>query len=144
VYLLVAATSWCFPTEEQEGSIGRKKLSKVELDDSVKSASAHNALTTIFKEGKQVKILHGRVGKGEFGTYFIGYSRSPRTLELMLESMFIGRRPGNYDRLWCDGRPVQKISPPLRIGVGTHVTESLPARLRRKGHDESHQFEVSR
>ena len=99
------------PTEEQEGIIGRKKLSNVELDDSVKPTSAHNALTTIFEDGKQVKILRdnmpfGRVGKGEFGTFFIGYSRSPRTLELMLENMFIGRPPGNYDRLLDFSRAV--------------------------------------
>ena len=41
----------------------------------------------------------GRVGQGEFGTYFIGYARSPRTIEQMLENMFVGRPPGNYDRL---------------------------------------------
>jgi putative iron-dependent peroxidase len=41
----------------------------------------------------------GRPGHGEFGTYFIGYSRSPRTIEQMLENMFVGRPPGNYDRI---------------------------------------------
>jgi porphyrinogen peroxidase len=41
----------------------------------------------------------GRPGQGEFGTYFIGYSRSPRTIEQMLENMFIGRPPSNYDRI---------------------------------------------
>jgi putative iron-dependent peroxidase len=41
----------------------------------------------------------GRVADGEFGTYFIGYARSPRTIEQMLENMFVGRPPGNYDRL---------------------------------------------
>jgi porphyrinogen peroxidase len=45
-------------------------------------------------------ILPGlRIGEKEFGTYFIGYARSPRTLEQMLENMFVGRPPGNYDRL---------------------------------------------
>jgi len=53
---------------------------------------------------KEIKILRdnmpfGRPGHGEFGTYFIGYSRSPRTIEQMLENMFIGRPPGNYDRI---------------------------------------------
>ena len=99
------------PIEEQERIIGRKKLSNVELDDSVKPNSAHNALTTIFEEGKQVQILRdnmpfGQVGKGEFGTYFIGYSRSPLTVELMLQNMFIGRPPGNYDRLLDFSRAV--------------------------------------
>jgi putative iron-dependent peroxidase len=91
-------------TEAQERIIGRKKLSDIELDDSVKPTSAHSALTTIVEDGKEMKILRdnmpfGRVGHGEFGTYFIGYSRSPRTTEQMLENMFIGRPPGNYDRL---------------------------------------------
>jgi putative iron-dependent peroxidase len=48
----------------------------------------------------------GRPGHAEFGTYFIGYSRSPRTIEQMLENMFIGRPPGNYDRLLDFSRAV--------------------------------------
>jgi putative iron-dependent peroxidase len=91
-------------TEAQERIIGRKKLSDIELDDSVKPTSAHNALTTIVENGEEKKILRdnmpfGRAGQGEFGTYFIGYSRSPRTTEQMLENMFVGKPPGNYDRL---------------------------------------------
>ena len=39
-------------TEAQERIIGRKKLSDVELDDSVKPTSAHNALTNIVENGK--------------------------------------------------------------------------------------------
>jgi porphyrinogen peroxidase len=91
-------------TEAQEKIIGRKKVSDIELDDSVKPSCAHNALTVIEENGKEIKILRdnmpfGRPGYGEFGTYFIGYSRSPRTIEQMLENMFIGRPPGNYDRI---------------------------------------------
>jgi porphyrinogen peroxidase len=91
-------------TEAQERIIGRTKLSDIELDDSVKPTSAHNALTTIVEDGKEIKILRdnmpfGRAAHGEFGTYFIGYSRSPNTIEQMLENMFVGRPPGNYDRL---------------------------------------------
>lgn len=91
-------------TEAQENIIGRKKVSDIELDDAAKPTSAHNALTVIEENGKEIKILRdnmpfGRPGFGEFGTYFIGYSRSPRTIERMLENMFIGRPPGNYDRI---------------------------------------------
>ena len=91
-------------TEAQERIIGRTKLSDIELDDAVKPTSAHNALTTIIEDGKEIKIIRdnmpfGRVGEKEFGTYFIGYARSPRTIEQMLENMFVGRPPGNYDRL---------------------------------------------
>jgi putative iron-dependent peroxidase len=99
------------PTEAQERIIGRTKLSDIELDDSVKPASAHNALTTIVENGKEIKILRdnmpfGRAADGEFGTYFIGYSRSPRTIEQMLDNMFIGRPPGNYDRILDFSRAV--------------------------------------
>jgi len=91
-------------TEAQEKIIGRTKVSDIELDDSVKPTCAHNALTVIEENGTEIKILRdnmpfGRPGHGEFGTYFIGYSRSPRTIEQMLENMFIGRPPGNYDRI---------------------------------------------
>jgi len=103
-YLHDIAAWNALPTEAQERIIGRTKLSDIELDDSVKPTSAHSALTTIVENGKEIKILRdnmpfGRPGYGEFGTYFIGYSRSPRTIEQMLENMFIGRPPGNYDRL---------------------------------------------
>lgn len=91
-------------TEAQEKIIGRTKVSDIELDDSVKPASAHNALTVIEEDGREIKILRdnmpfGRPGQSEFGTYFIAYSRSPHTIEQMLENMFIGRPPGNYDRI---------------------------------------------
>ena len=98
-------------TEAQERIIGRTKLSDIELDDAIKPSSAHNALTTIVEDGKEMQILRdnmpfGRVAQGEFGTYFIGYSRSPRTIEQMLENMFVGRPPGNYDRLLDFSRAV--------------------------------------
>src|ERR1700723_2309030 len=99
------------PTEMQERIIGRKKLSDVELDDSVKPTSAHSALTVIEQNGKEVKILRdnmpfGQPGRGEFGTYFIGYCRTPRITELVFENMFVGRPPGNYDRLLDFSRAV--------------------------------------
>jgi putative iron-dependent peroxidase len=99
------------PIEAQERIIGRTKLADIDLDDAVKPTSAHNALTTIMEDGKQLEILRdnmpfGDVGKGEFGTYFIGYARSPRRIEQMLVNMFIGRPPGNYDRLLDYSRAV--------------------------------------
>jgi putative iron-dependent peroxidase len=91
-------------TETQERIIGRTKLSDIELDDAIKPSSAHNALTQIVENGREVKILRdnmpfGHAGRGEFGAYFIGYSRSPRTIEQMLVNMFVGNPPGNHDRL---------------------------------------------
>jgi len=99
------------PVAEQEKIIGRYKLSDVELDDSVKPSSAHNALTTIEVDGEEVQIVRdnmpfGHVGSGEYGTYFIGYARSPATTEQMLENMFIGSPPGNYDRILDFSRAV--------------------------------------
>ena len=97
--------SWnALPTETQERIIGRTKLSDIELDDAVKPTSAHSALTTIEEDGKEIKILRdnmpfGRVAEGEFGTYFIGYSRYLWVIEKMLQRMYVGDPPGAYDRL---------------------------------------------
>src|SRR6201984_2172065 len=41
------------PIEAQERIIGRTKLADIELDDSIKPTSAHNALTTISENGKE-------------------------------------------------------------------------------------------
>jgi len=91
-------------TEVQERIIGRTKLSDIELDDSARPSYAHNSLNTIVEDGREVKILRdnmpfGHASTGEFGTYFIGYSRSPRNIEKMLQNMFLGNPPGNYDRI---------------------------------------------
>src|SRR5580658_3763780 len=99
------------PVEMQERIIGRRKLSDVELSDKDKPAYAHNALTNIEENGRQLQILRdnmpfGRPGHGEFGTYFIGYSRTPRITELMLQNMFVGQPPGTYDRLLDVSRAV--------------------------------------
>jgi len=99
------------PVEKQEKIVGRTKLNDVELDDRVKPTYAHNALTKIVRDGKEIKILRdnmafGHAGLKEFGTYFIGYSHSPRTIEEMLHNMFVGKPPGNYDRLLDFSRAV--------------------------------------
>jgi putative iron-dependent peroxidase len=99
------------PTETQERIIGRMKLSDIELDDSVKPTFAHNALTVISENGQELQIVRdnmpfGKVGDGEYGTYFIGYCRTPRVTERMIENMFIGKPPGNYDRLLDFSRAV--------------------------------------
>jgi putative iron-dependent peroxidase len=99
-------TAWDAQTvEEQELVIGRTKLSDLELDDEVKPPDSHVALTTIVDEdGEEHQIVRfnmpfGRVGVREFGTYFIGYARTPEVIEEMLENMFIGKPPGTYDRI---------------------------------------------
>ena len=67
---------------EQELVFGRTKLEDIEMDDDVKPSNAHIALNVIEDEdGNELKIVRanmpfGEVGKGEYGTYFIGYSRS--------------------------------------------------------------------
>jgi putative iron-dependent peroxidase len=105
-------TGWnALPTEAQERIIGRTKLSDIEIDPAIRPSSAHNSLNTIVEDGREIKIVRdnmpfGQVGQGEFGTYFIGYSRSPRTIEQMLQNMFVGRPPGNYDRILDFSRAV--------------------------------------
>ncbi len=91
--------------EEQERVIGRAKLSNVEMDDDVKPSNSHVALNTIIDpDGTQRQILRenmpfGSLGAAEFGTYFIGYAATPSVTERMLQRMFLGDPPGNYDRI---------------------------------------------
>jgi porphyrinogen peroxidase len=91
--------------EDQQRAIGRTKLSDLELPDEVKPANSHVALNTITApDGTERQILRdnmpfGSVGRGEFGTYFIGYASTPSVTEQMLANMFLGDPAGNYDRI---------------------------------------------
>jgi putative iron-dependent peroxidase len=91
--------------EAQEKVIGRSKLSDIEMADDVKPGNSHVALNTIVgPDGQERSILRanmpfGEVGRGEFGTYYIGYAATPSVTEQMLVNMFIGNPPGNYDRI---------------------------------------------
>ena len=91
--------------EAQENAIGRTKLSNLEMPDDVKPPNSHVALTVIEDQhGEEQQILRynmpfGRVGAAEFGTYFIGYARTPAVIEQMLTNMFVGNPPGTTDRI---------------------------------------------
>jgi putative iron-dependent peroxidase len=93
------------PVEEQERAMGRTKLDDLEFPDELKPADSHLALNTIVDEnGEQHQIVRfnmpfGNVGVREFGTYFIGYARDPNVIEQMLTNMFVGKPPGNSDRI---------------------------------------------
>jgi putative iron-dependent peroxidase len=93
-------------TEKQEAIIGRTKLDNIELDDAPSGKQqAHKSLATIEDEyGNEHDILRdnmpfGSPGSGEYGTYFIGYSRRLWVIERMLQRMFIGNPPGLHDKL---------------------------------------------
>ncbi|HEX7386665.1 MAG TPA: Dyp-type peroxidase [Castellaniella sp.] len=98
-------SSWnALPVQDQEKIIGRTKHDNIELSDEAKPSWAHNALTIIEDDGEEIEIVRGNLpyrdpAKGENGTYFIGYAKTPRPIEQMIDNMFIGRPPGNYDRL---------------------------------------------
>ena len=104
-YLHDLAAWNALPVEEQERAVGRTKLEDIELPDGVKAGNSHVALNTIVDgNGEQRQILRynmpfGRVGAGEFGTYFIGYTASPDVIEQMLTNMFVGDPAGNHDRI---------------------------------------------
>lgn len=99
-------TAWnALTTEQQEAIIGHRKTDNVEIDDAPAAAQkAHKTLATISDEDGEHDILRdnmpfGSPAAGEFGTYFIGYSRRLWVIERMLERMFIGDPPGLHDRL---------------------------------------------
>lgn len=91
--------------EAQEAIIGRTKLDNVELDDVGEAEQkSHKQLATVEDEEGEHGILRdnmpfGSPGKGEFGTYFIGYSRRLWVIERMMRRMFVGEPEGKHDRL---------------------------------------------
>ncbi|MGQ4433507.1 Dyp-type peroxidase [Streptomyces sp. SAS_260] len=93
------------PVEQQERAIGRSKLTNMEMDDDVKPADSHLALNVITgPDGTERKILRdnmpfGSAAQGEFGTYFIGYARTPSVTEQMLRNMFLGTDTASHDRI---------------------------------------------
>ncbi|WP_285042456.1 Dyp-type peroxidase [Plantibacter sp. LMC-P-059a] len=91
-------------TEQQEAIIGRTKAENIELDDAESGQKSHKTLSTIVVDGAEHDILRdnmpfGSPAHGEFGTYFIGYTRRLWVIERMLQRMFIGDPPGLHDRL---------------------------------------------
>ncbi|CAM1509734.1 Fc.00g000690.m01.CDS01 [Cosmosporella sp. VM-42] len=100
-------------TEQQEAIIGRTKLDNIELEDADSDQQqSHKSLATIEDEGgNEHEILRdnmpfGSPAKGEFGTYFIGYSKKLWVVEKMMERMFIGDPPGLHDRILDFSKPV--------------------------------------
>jgi putative iron-dependent peroxidase len=93
------------PTPLQEQIIGRTKIDNVEIEDDDAPRKSHKSLATIVDAaGNEYDILRdnmpfGRPGQGEFGTYFIGYSRYLWVIEKMLQRMYVGDPPSAYDRL---------------------------------------------
>jgi len=99
-------TTWnAISVREQELVIGRTKLDDIELSDEEKPSNSHVELNTIVDDdGVEHDIIRdnmafGEVGSDEFGTYFIGYAADPGVIEEMLRNMFLGKPPGNYDRI---------------------------------------------
>jgi putative iron-dependent peroxidase len=99
-------TSWdSLSVGEQERVIGRTKLEDIEFSDDDKPANSHLALNVITDDqGEELQIVRanmpfGRVGAGEYGTYYIAYAGHPDVTEQMLRNMFIGDPPGNTDRI---------------------------------------------
>ncbi|AVH54933.1 MULTISPECIES: Dyp-type peroxidase [Streptomyces] len=90
--------------ETQEDIIGRTKFDNVEKPDATEGQKSHKTLCTIKDADGEHDILRDNMpfavpGRGEYGTYFIGYSRHLWVTEKMLERMFIGDPPPLYDRI---------------------------------------------
>ncbi|MFC0672511.1 Dyp-type peroxidase [Brachybacterium hainanense] len=91
-------------TQQQEQILGRRKFDNVELPDAETGQKSHKTLATIEDADGEHDILRdnmpfARPAAGEYGTYFIGFTRRLWVLERMLERMFIGDPPGLHDRL---------------------------------------------
>ncbi|QBR01188.1 Dyp-type peroxidase [Paraburkholderia pallida] len=103
-YLLDLAAWRAQSVETQEAIIGRTKFDNVELPDATQGQKSHKTLCTIEDAEGEHDILRDNMpfavpGRGEYGTYFIGYSRRLWVIQKMLERMFIGDPPPLHDRI---------------------------------------------
>ncbi|KAE8154672.1 hypothetical protein BDV25DRAFT_135591 [Aspergillus avenaceus] len=103
------------PVEKQEAIIGRTKWENIELDDADSGQQSHKSLATIEENGEEHEILRdnmpfGSPSSGEFGTYFIGYTRRLWVVEKMLERMFVGDPPGLHDLLLDFSSPLTGVT----------------------------------
>nr|WP_250456232.1 Dyp-type peroxidase [Caballeronia sp. ATUFL_M2_KS44] len=90
--------------ETQQQIVGRTKFDNIELPDSNTEQKSHKTLCTIVDEEGEHDILRDNMpfavpGMGQYGTYFIGYSRHLWVIEKMLERMFIGDPAPYHDRI---------------------------------------------
>ena len=105
-------TAWgALSVAEQEHIIGRTKVDNVELADAGGRKSHRSLNTIVDAHGVEYDILRdnmpfGRPGRGEFGTYFIGYARDLSIIERMIRNMFVGDPVGEYDRILDFSRAV--------------------------------------
>ncbi|MER8033163.1 Dyp-type peroxidase [Streptomyces bauhiniae] len=102
-------------TETQEQIIGRTKFDNIELPDATEGQKSHKTLCTIQDAEGEHDILRDNMpfatpGKGEYGTYFVGYSRHLWVTEKMLERMFIGDPPPLHDRILDYSRAVTGVT----------------------------------
>ncbi|MEU6406733.1 Dyp-type peroxidase [Streptomyces sp. NPDC046985] len=102
-------------TETQEAIMGRTKFDNVELPDAAEGQKSHKTLCTIEDAEGEHDILRDNMpfatpGRGEYGTYFIGYSRHLWVTEKMLERMFVGDPPPLHDRILDFSRAVTGVT----------------------------------
>lgn len=101
--------------ETQEAIIGRTKFSNSELPDATEGQKSHKTLCTIEDAEGEHDILRDNMpfavpGRGEYGTYFIGYTRRLWVIEKMLERMFMGNPPPLHDRILDFSRAVTGVT----------------------------------
>nr|ARH52642.1 dyp-type peroxidase [Ustulina deusta] len=112
-YLHDLAAWRALSTEQQEAIIGRTKSDNVELEDAEDGRQqAHKTLATVEDAaGAEHAVLRdnmpfGAPSAGQYGTYFIAYSRHLWVVETMMERMFLGHPPGLHDRILDFSTPV--------------------------------------
>ncbi|WP_432131903.1 Dyp-type peroxidase [Streptomyces tendae] len=110
-YLHDLAAWNALPVEEQQKIIGRTKAGNIELEDE-QARGSHVALNKVVgPDGSERRILRfnmpfGSAARGEYGTYFIGYTHTPSVIEQMLRNMFLGTSTAGHDRILDFSEPV--------------------------------------
>ncbi|MFJ9729510.1 Dyp-type peroxidase [Streptomyces sp. NPDC101209] len=99
-------TAWnTLTVEQQQRVIGRTRTDNIELDDELQASDSHVVLNKVVgSDGAEQQILRrnmpfGNAARGEYGTYFIGFARTPTVIEQMLRNMFLGTPTASYDKI---------------------------------------------
>jgi len=91
------------PQAEQEGVIGRTRPDSVELDEARMPPTSHVSRVVIEEDGEELEIVRHSLpygdASGDYGLFFIAYSRDLGIFEQMLQRMFGLSGDGLHDRL---------------------------------------------
>ena len=88
---------------KQEDVFGRTKMDNIEYSSQDKPHTAHTKRANLKNEaGETIELLRQSMPYGDMkkkGLFFVSYCSTPKSFEILLESMIFGDEQGNFDHL---------------------------------------------